>query len=396
MRIDRFKERDILKQVEPYRESKEAVIITGMRRTGKTTLLQYLFEKTESDNKLLLDLENPLNRKYFEEENFDKIQASLEILGINFSEPSYIFLDEIQLFKNIPSIVKYFIDHFQTKFFLTGSTNYYTRRQFEESLAGRKVVFELFPLTFKEFIKFSGKGLNPPTQKSNISRPIFEKLSTLYDEYIMFGGFPEVVLKQSVTEKNAALDDIFRSYFNLEVVQMSNYRKSAVIRDLMLLLMNRAGERIDVQNISQELGISRATTYSYLEFLEGSYFIKLLKPYNLGSKMEIRKSNKIYVCDVGLVRHFAHAAEDCLFENSVFQNLRTKCDIKYYERKSGTQIHFICDDQNNRVAYDTALHPRKTDLTRLARIASEIDVDQYSIISKYYCDLEHTIYGFMV
>ncbi|MCK5848868.1 MAG: ATP-binding protein [Caldisericia bacterium] len=396
MRIDRFKERDILKKIEPYRESKEAVIITGMRRTGKTTLLRYLYKETESENKLLLDLENPLNRKYFEEENFDKIQASLGILGINFSEPSYVFLDEIQLFKNIPKIVKYFIDHFQTKFFLTGSTNYYSRKMFEESLAGRKIVFELFPLTFKEFVAFTDRGINLPSQKNNVSRPIFEKLSTLYDEYIMFGGFPEVVLKQSVAEKNAALDDIFRSYFNLEVIQMSNYRKSSVIRDLMLLLMNRAGERIDVQNISQELGISRATTYSYLEFLEGSYFIKLLKPYNLGSKMEIRKSNKIYVCDVGLVRHFAHAAEDCLFENSVFQNLRIRGDIKYYERKSGTHICFISKENNKIVAYDTALHPRKTDLTRLSRIAGEIKMDEFSIISKYFSDLDKTIYGFMV
>ena len=113
--------RKLYNKIEPYLNSKEAIIITGMRRTGKTTLLNFIYDKIGDKNKLFLDLENPLNQKYFNEENFEQIKFSLETLGIDFSKKASIFLDEIQLIKNTPQIVKYFIDHYKVKFFLTGS-----------------------------------------------------------------------------------------------------------------------------------------------------------------------------------------------------------------------------------------------------------------------------------
>ena len=91
-----IKARSLFEKIEPYLESPEAIIVTGMRRTGKTTLLKYIYEKIDSENRLFLDLEQPLNRKYFEEDNYDRIKSSLEVLGINFSDRPYIFLDEIQ------------------------------------------------------------------------------------------------------------------------------------------------------------------------------------------------------------------------------------------------------------------------------------------------------------
>lgn len=122
-----FKRRLILDQIKPYITSPAAIVITGMRRTGKTTLLTHLFDLTESENKLYLDLENPLNRKYFEEKNYDRIRMTLSSLGIDFSRKSHIFLDEIQTLKNLPSIIKYFIDHYKVKFFLTGSASFYLK-----------------------------------------------------------------------------------------------------------------------------------------------------------------------------------------------------------------------------------------------------------------------------
>ncbi|HDG98708.1 MAG TPA: hypothetical protein ENG73_11185, partial [Desulfobacterales bacterium] len=113
-----IKHREIFDRIAPYLHSREAIIITGMRQTGKTTLLHYFFQKISSPNKLFLDLENPLNRRYFEEQDYERIKASLELLGLRFDQRAYIFLDEIQLVKGIPSVVKYFIDHYGVKFFL--------------------------------------------------------------------------------------------------------------------------------------------------------------------------------------------------------------------------------------------------------------------------------------
>jgi predicted AAA+ superfamily ATPase len=115
-----IKPRLILKKIELYFDSPEAIIITGMRRTGKTTILNFIYEQIESRNKIFLDLENPLNRKYFEEKNYERIKKTFEILGIDFTKRPFIFCDEIQFVRNLPSVVKYFIDHYNVKFFLTG------------------------------------------------------------------------------------------------------------------------------------------------------------------------------------------------------------------------------------------------------------------------------------
>ena len=131
-------ERLLYKQIKPHFDSSEAIIITGMRRTGKTSLLQFIYERVDSSNKLFLDLENPLNQRYFEESNYEKVKSDLEILGLNFTRKAYLFLDEIQLAKNLPSVVKYLIDHYKVKCFLTGSASFYLKNLFSESLAGRR------------------------------------------------------------------------------------------------------------------------------------------------------------------------------------------------------------------------------------------------------------------
>ncbi len=231
-----IKFRSLMSQIDNFISSPEAIVITGMRRTGKTTLLMYYFEQTNTENKIFIDLENIINRKFFEEENYEKIKKNLEFLGIDFSKKAYIFIDEIQFLRNVPSIVKYFIDHYGVKFFLTGSASFYLRNLFNESLADRKIVFELFPLTFQEFLIFKDIQLKIPSDTAMITKPIFDIIAPLYEEYIQYGGFPGVVLKNSVEEKRKTLEDIFNSYFQLEVQQLGDFRKNEAIRELILLI----------------------------------------------------------------------------------------------------------------------------------------------------------------
>ena len=149
-----FIERDLSTVLRRYIHTPEVLVITGMRRSGKTTLVQSLHDGLKTKNKLFLDLENTLHQRYFEEMDFEKIRLNLEILGLNFKKPAYLFLDEIQFVKNIPSVVKYFYDHYHIKCILTGSSSCYLKNLFSESLAGRKYIFELYPLNFREFLRF--------------------------------------------------------------------------------------------------------------------------------------------------------------------------------------------------------------------------------------------------
>ena len=383
--------RSVLGDIERYLVTPEAVIINGMRRTGKTTLLNLIQDLIKSENKIFLDLENPLNRKYFEEEDYEKIKAAIEFLGVNFRSRHYLFLDEIQHVKNLPSVVKYFIDHYKTKFFLTGSASFYLKNLFTESLAGRKVIFEVFPLTFREFVSFKQAPFKI-SGVSDITMSVFNTINRLYDEYIRYGGFPEIVLKDSAGEKKKALEDIFTSFFQLEVLQLGDFRRNEVIRDLMLLLMQSTGSKIDIQRISMDLKISRPTLYDYLAFLEGTYFIKTVRPYSKGRSTEVRKMPKVYVCDTGLANHFAKLDEGHLFENSVFQNLRIKGVLNYYQRKSGVEIDFILD---KKYAYEVKINPRESDVRRLKELSMELGL-KFSMISRNYSDLKDVVYGFML
>ena len=144
----------LLKSIERQINSPEIILVTGMRRVGKTTLLTIIFDKIESKNKVFLDLENILEQKIFEEVDYNNIWSNLKPYGITNQEKAFIFLDEIQTRPEIVKPIKYLYDHYDVKFFITGSSSYYIKDLFPESLSGRKIVFELFPLDFQEFLIF--------------------------------------------------------------------------------------------------------------------------------------------------------------------------------------------------------------------------------------------------
>ncbi len=386
-------ERELYKEIEPVIKTKEAIIVTGMRRTGKTTLLRHIFEKIKEDNKIFLDLENPINRKYFEETNYEKILDGFKFLGLNTKRKGYIFLDEIQFIRNIPSIVKFLSDHYNLKFLLTGSASFYLKNLFSESLAGRKYIFELFPLSFTEFLDIKGAKLKMPTNGTKITEVIFEELSRYYNEYLLFGGFPGVAQKESVQEKRMMIDDIFSSYFQLEVVQLGDFRKTNVIRDMMLLLMERVGSKLDIQKLSKELGVSRISVNEYISFLENTYFIKLVRPFSRNRDIEIRSTPKVYLCDTGMINRYSQVSEGSLFENNIFSILRTKGAVNYYQKKSGVEIDFILD---KKFAYEVKNMPDIKDIKNLRTLSEELKLEGFTIVSRKYSKLENVTYGFMI
>lgn len=386
-------ERELYSRIKPLINSPEAIIITGMRRVGKTTLLRYIFDNIRSENKLFLDLENPLNQKYFEQKDYERILTDFSILGLDLREKGYVFLDEIQFVRNLPSVVKYLIDHYQIKFFLSGSASFYLKNFFSESLAGRKYIFELFPFSFREFLKIRAPRILLPEPEFKISSAVFDELNRYYDEYLLYGGFPQVVKKETPQEKKLALEDIFSSYFQLEVERLSDFRKTNVLRDLMLLLMERVGSKLDIQKLSKELGICRITLGEYISFLESTYFIKLIRPFSRNRDFEIRTRAKVYLCDCGLLNQFSKVSQGCLFENNVFTSLCRKGEVNYYQKKNGVEIDFILD---KKYAYEVKNMASQRDFKRLGVLARELKLAGYKIVSRKFSSMEGVVYGFMV
>lgn len=387
-------ERELYSNIKPFINAPEAIVVTGMRRTGKTTLLRYLSDSIVSANKIFMDLENPANRRYFEEDNYDKVADNLKLLGLDLTERGYVFIDEIQFQRTVPSVVKYLIDHYKIKFFLSGSSSYYLRNLFSESLSGRKYIFELFPFSFREFMKIKNPNINLDVlRKDKISRAMFGQIERFYDEYIFYGGFPGVVQKETDSEKKAALNDIFSSYFQLEVAQLGDFKKLNIVRDLMLLLMERTGSKLDVLKLSRELGVARETISNYIAFLEHTYFVKLIKPFSRNRDTEIRSMPKFYLCDSGLVNQFARISDGTLFENAVFSALSLKGEVNYYQKKSGVEIDFILDKKH---AYEVKIKPDKQDAIKLNSLCGELKLKECKIISRKFSELKDVEYGFNI
>ncbi|MEK7328073.1 MAG: AAA family ATPase, partial [Chloroflexota bacterium] len=221
-----FLPRKIYSELKKHLKAKQITVITGMRRTGKTTLVKQLLREIPSRNKLYIDLERLDNRDLFSQKNYDNILKELAARGVSTDSKIYLAIDEIQLLPEIASVLKYLYDSYSIKFLVTGSSSYYLKNLFSESLSGRKKIFELFPLDFGEYLDFQGifyrKNENWKNKKFN---PIeYERVRFHYEQYIEYGGFPEVVLAKDAKQKKDLLADIISSCINIDIRSLSDFR----------------------------------------------------------------------------------------------------------------------------------------------------------------------------
>jgi len=374
--------REIFKQLELELDKKEVTIITGMRRVGKTTALTHLYDLIPSKNKALLDLENPLHRKVFEEENYDTIWNNLKQFKITNETKTYLFLDEIQNLPELSRAVKYLYDHWDVKFVLTGSSSYYLRNLFPESLAGRKIIFEIFPLNFSEFLIFKEvirETKESFTQKASEKNKIaYERLIPYYNEFLEFGGFPSVVLEKNFERKRTMLSEIFTSYFEKDAKNLADFSDMSKLRDLILLLVPRVASRIEINKLANELAVSRQTVYNYLSFLEQTYFISLLPRHSASIDRQAAGSKKLFLCDSGIANVLGRISQGQLLEQSIFQTLRTRHKLSFYQKDRVSEIDFIIDGTT---ALEVKMSVSRQDISNLKKRAESNKLANYFVIS---------------
>jgi predicted AAA+ superfamily ATPase len=385
-------QRHLYPKLEAELETKEITVITGMRRVGKTTALLHLYDLVASENKAVLDLENPLHRKVFEEENYDAVWNNLRNFGISNTAKAYIFIDEVQNLPSVSRVVKYLYDHWDVKFVLTGSSSYYLRNLFPESLAGRKIIFELFPLNFAEFLLFNHVSRAPLPKGGGASRDknkiAYGKLVPYYKEYMEFGGFPSVVLEKNSDRKRTMLSEIFTSYFEKDAKNLADFKDMATLRDLILLLVSRVGSRIEIVKLANALSVSRETVYKYVSFLEQTYFIRLLPKYSSSIDRQAAGSKKLFFCDSGIVNALGKVSQGQLFEQSVFQNFRSQHSLSYYSKDGSHEIDFIVDEK---IALEVKVTASKRDIETLKRRSEGLHLNEQYVVTLHYNDDPHSI-----
>ena len=360
---------------------KQITVLTGMRRTGKTTLIKQLLAEIASPNKIYIDLERIDLREIFSEKNYDAVIYALQQRGLNTREKIYVALDEIQLVPNIPSVLKYLYDNYDIKLIVTGSSSYYIKNLFTESLAGRKKVFELYPLDFGEVLTFKEISYRDEgflDKQFNMAE--YERLKNYYEEYVQYGGFPEVVLSEKPQDKKDLLMDILSSYINIDVKTLADFRNQENLYKLMKMLAGRSGNRLDCAKLSRLAGLSRSTVGTYIDFLEKTYMISRIPVLAHRPDREIVKAQKLYFCDNGIMNLLTEVSSGSQFENAVFTQVRHKGVLCYYALKTGREIDFILD---KKIALEAKESPIDSDRASLREIAVLAGMRQWRLIGRH-------------
>jgi predicted AAA+ superfamily ATPase len=169
------------------------------------------------------------------------------------------------------------------------------------------------------------------------------------------------------------------------------------LENLIRLLTGRIGQKIDISKLSRETTLSRQTIQQYLNFLEKTYLISLIKPYSKSVDREISKTAKLYFCDNGLANLLNQLSSGQLLENMVFHQLKVKSQpkvifspINYYQRKSGVETDFII---NQEMAVEVKETVSEFDQKKIAKLAKQLGLRQYYLISKNLSKAKQTFYA---
>lgn len=330
--------RDLLPRCLSQADTKEIVVLKGVRRCGKSTLLAQVMgallkRGTRAQQLLRVNLEEPLFAA----------EASVELLEQIYRTwrervcpdgKGYLFLDEIQ---NIPGWEGWVRGRSETedvKVFVTGSSAQMLSREIGTKLTGRQVSFEVYPLSLSEFLRF--RGIEVHSELEYIAGKTL--IRHHFHEYLKYGGFPEVVLKQNDDDRKLLLKNYFEDILYRDIVTRHEIRDVANLRNLAVFLLTNNTRPTSVNKLKSNFSISQDKTENYLSAILESYLTFQLQKFSWSLKSVQRAGFKPYAIDTGLRNRVAFsfsADAGRLVENVVHNQLRRSHEEVYFGAGGG-------------------------------------------------------------
>jgi len=260
-----------------YLKSGRVLVIYGPRQVGKTTLLKDFLIK--SGLKYKLDSGEDIRiQEIFESSDFSKILDYAKGYDL-------IAIDEAQKIKNVGQGLKILVDQIpKIKVIATGSSSFELAGQIGEPLTGRKITLTLFPISQLELKKLYND---------------FELRQKL-EEFLVYGGYPEVVSSDDIDEKKRILGEIVGSYLLKDILELDKVKNSKIILDLLRLLAFQIGNEVSLSELGRQLGIDYKTVARYLDILEKTFVLYNLRGFSRNLRKEVTKKSKYYFYDIGI------------------------------------------------------------------------------------------------
>ncbi len=319
------KSKTIKREKELPLKSNNVIVVTGVRRSGKSTLLQQLFKNVK--NKVFLNFEDT-RLEGFEFSDFKK----LEQIVISGKTTCYIF-DEIQNIQGWEKYVRYAHDK-GYHFYITGSNASMLSRELGTRLTGRYIQTELFPFNYHEYLLYTKEKSGTVSLKNYLAR----------------GGFPEFLAPKN----HEYLRTLLRDIVIRDIAVRRNIKNEHVILRLALHLISNIGKEISYNNISKVIGIkSVRTTIDYCDFLKESYLLDFVPRFSFSIKQQQMNPKKVYSVDTGMARaNSLSFSEDYgrMLENAVFLHLRRLSGDILYFRDAKSECDFMVR-QNEKIIF---------------------------------------------
>lgn len=332
-----------LKRMIDAKDTELIKVITGVRRSGKSTLLlmfkEYLIKNDIStDNIIYINFESAIYDDIKDYKDLYKFVASKIKQG-----KMYLLLDEVQNVTAWEKAVNSFKVDFDIDIYITGSNAYLLSSELSTLLSGRYIEIKIYPLSFKEYLIFNNYDKNNLEEKFN--------------EYLKYGGLPAITLiKDNSDLVLSYLDDIYNTIVKKDIIDRNNIKDTALLENIIRYLSNNIGSPISTTKISNYLNSNKITSNSnhqtvdnYLNMLEKSFIVYKSERTDIKSKALLKTLGKYYICDTGIrniILGFRNINEGHLLENVVYLELLRR-GYRVNIGKSGFyEIDFVAENPN--------------------------------------------------
>jgi len=334
--------RHLEEKIQKFLNTREIIAIVGVRQCGKTTLMKQVFNQLK--NAIFLDFEDREKLELFE----DDLDSFIKLYIKNYD---YIFIDEFQYAMDGGKKLKYIFDTQKIKIFISGSSSSELSIQGIQYLVGRIFIFRLNPFSFNEFLSFKDEQLFDEVYKQKThSDSLVKRFNQLLNEFLIYGGFPRVIISESDDEKQIVLRNIYDTYFIREIKSIFNLASDYNMSKLMSALSLQIGGMMNFRELSSTTGMKYPELMKYLNILNKTFIILESKPFFKNKRTELVKSPKIYYLDNGLrnavIKNFQmvkiRADAGYLRENFIASELsKNEIELRHWRTKSKAEVDFI-------------------------------------------------------
>ena len=332
-----------LKKLIDAKDTEFIKVITGVRRSGKSTLLHlfkdYLINNgIKNDNIIYINFESAI---YDDIKNYKDLYNYIKDKIKN--DKVYVLLDEVQNVESWEKAINSFKVDFDVDIYITGSNAYLLSSELSTLLSGRYIEIKMYPLSFKEYLLFNNYDNNNIDDKFN--------------EYLKYGGLPAITLIKKNNELVLSyLNDIYNTIVKKDIIDRNNIKDTALLENIIKYLSNNIGSPISASKISDYLNSNKITTKSnhqtidnYLNMLEKSFIMYKADRTDIKSKALLKTLGKYYISDTGIrniILGFRNINEGHLLENVVYLELLRRGFKVNIGKTNDYEVDFVAENPN--------------------------------------------------